>query len=868
VGTKEWERLEDLFHATLQLEVADRSDYLIRECSGDEELRRKVESLVTASQDAPAFIDTPAVSIGLRVLSVESNNSMIGKDVGPYKIISALGKGGMGEVYLAEDTRLGRKVALKFLSGEFVGDNWAKRQLIKEAQAVAMLDHPNICPVYGIEEDEGLSFIVMQYVEGETLSDLIHSGRLDPNEVLPLARQIVGALAEAHAHGIIHRDIKPKNIMVTPGGQVKVLDFGLAKTIQQKKSLELIEESVSHLSQNGLIPGTVAYMSPEQLRGERLDLRSDIFSLGTVLYELVEGQKLFARASEAETISAILTSEAPPLKNDHFNTGQLDQIINKCLEKDRDGRYHSASELLIELSTSPTTSSQPKSSRYLRPGAGIMFLALVLVSVFLYVGLQNTNSNAPTVNNLPPSTTPVYSLAVMPVTSENPDRSDDYLSDGLTESLINKFSSLSRLKVSPYTSVLGYKGKAIDPMAVGVDLKVDALLLGHIVQRGDKQVLQSKLVRAADGSQIWAGDGEIKWQTIFSLEDQLAKSVTDSLKLRLVDEETFLASHGTSSPEAFRQYMLGRYYWKNRDKENINKAIGYFKGAIKLDPIYARAYAGLADSYVLLSTVSFGKMSTEDAMTQASAAAKEALVLNPELVEAHTSLGVVSLRYEWDWQNAEKEFKWAIEMQSDYAPAHYWYSQLLLVTGRREEAVLESEKAKKLDPFSPPSVMNFCRTLSLSRQYDKAISCYDNLLAQNPKFEHAKYLRGLVYQRSGRYGEALLAFQSLYSTNRALAGAALGYAYGRAGMVDEALSVLTEMKALSKQRFVPPIEFAIIYIGLGDKENAFAWLEAAYKERFATLIYITVDPIFASLYTDPRYISLVQRLKLPLPSIS
>src|SRR5882672_5961488 len=342
------DQLEEIFHSALELGGAERAAYLAKACSGDGSLSGEVASLIAAFESGNGFMDQPAFDLGLKVMGGTVTGSMTGKEVGGYKILNPLGQGGMGEVYLGEDTRLGRKVALKFLSPEFVGDNWAKRQLIREAQAVAMLDHPNICAVHGIEEVAGQSFIVMQYVEGETLADLIRGKALDSDQILPLARQMVGALAEAHAHGIIHRDIKPKNIMVTPNGQVKVLDFGLAKTIP--KSLEDATESISQLSRDGLLVGTIAYMSPEQLRGERLDYRSDVFSLGTLLYEMAARRNPHAHDTNAEIISAIMVGDPQSLRQAAFNCPKdLDHIVGKCLQKDRADRYQSVSELVIDL---------------------------------------------------------------------------------------------------------------------------------------------------------------------------------------------------------------------------------------------------------------------------------------------------------------------------------------------------------------------------------------------------------------------------------------------------------------------------------------------------------------------------------------
>ena len=870
---KNWEHIESVFHAALPLDAVARAAHLERACAGDPELRLEVESLLAAFERRANFFEEGAFSFGLSVLSDDEGESLDGKQIGPYNILGQLGRGGMGEVYLAEDTRLGRKVALKFLSARLVHDNWAKRQMVKEAQAVAMLEHPNICTVHGLEEVDGHSFIVMQYVEGETLATLLRRQRTDGASALSFAQQIASALAEAHAHGIIHRDIKPQNIVVTADGHVKVLDFGLAKSVQRKRGGALDESS--RVSQSQMVVGTVSYMSPEQLRAERLDFRSDIFSLGTLLYELFAGGNPFARASAAETISAILTTQPPPLGSvSHDVSPGLERIVDKCLKKDRAGRYHSASELLYALGTlGQEDSSRPRLRKYLSLAAFALILLLFTLSAFAYVQLRSAQSpavspgeTAARAGQTPAS--PAHSLAVLPISQEGAGENVDYLADGLTESLISELSSVPELRIKAYTSVSGYKGKTADPQSAGRELGVDVVLSGKIIRRRNTLVLHSRLVRTADGSQIWDGEHPINLEDFLSPRNDIVKRVIDSLELRPQGERTVLASRGTENPKAFRQYMLGRYYWRNRDEENINKAIGYFNEAIKLDPVYAQAHAGLADSYVLLSTVSFGKTPTEEAMSKASAAAKEALALNDNLPEAHTSLGVVSLRYDWDWENAEREFKRAIELKPDYAPAHYWYSSLLIITGRREEAVAHSEIARKHDPFSPPSVMNVCRTLSLSRQYDRAIACYDKLLEKQPDYDHAQYLRGLVYQRSGRNKEALAIFQRLYKRNRALAGAALGYAYGKAGKAEEARKVLFEMEELSKRRYVPPQEFAIIHIGLGDNDSAFMWLEKAYQEHFPTLAYLAVDPIFSGLHSDARYAELLKRLKLPLPTSS
>ncbi len=845
-------QVEAIFHSALDLPAERRVAYLTEACSGNESLYLEVESLLSALEDSDGFLDHPALGLGMKVLSQNTKESMTGKSVGMYRVLAPLGKGGMGEVYLAEDTKLRRKVALKFLSPEFMGDNWAKRQLVKEAQAVAMLDHPNICSVYGIEEVEDHSFIVMQYVEGETLADLIRSQSLTPSKVLPLAQQMVSALAEAHAHGIIHRDIKTKNIMVTKGGQVKILDFGLAKTIQ-KQNLASAADSTSHLSQFGMLPGTVAYMSPEQLRGERLDYRSDVFSLGTVLYEMVTGKNPFAHESTAETISAILTVQPPRLRDSVPEASrELDQLVSKCLEKDLDERYQAVSALLYDLNNIPTGVKNYARWRSYANTRSIAFLVLLLLLITMAAFVYSRMTR-------------VYSLAVLPIVNET-SPVNDYLSHGLTDALTQKLSGLSQLRVKPLTAVSGYKANEVDLQSVGATLGVDALLIGKLVEEEGSLVLETTLVDSANGSRRSIGRNKLSLAEVFALPEEVSRELTSNLELWLrKTDNKHLAGRGTENAEAFRQYMLGRYYWRNRNKENIEKAIGYFNEAIRLDPLFAQAHAGLADCYVLMTIVAYGHMQTAEAMMKATAAAKEALDIDDSLPEAHTSLGVIALRYNWDWHEAEKKFLRAIQLKSDYAPAHYWYSHLLVITGRFDQAIAESELARNLDPFSPPSTMNFCRALAFARQYDRAVPCFDKLLKENPDYKIAQYMIGLIYQEIGRRDEATGIFEGLYKLDKALAGAALGYAYGRAGRREEALNILTEMKALSKQKYIPPQEFAIIYIGVGDSDNTFAWLQKAYEERFANLPYLKVDPLFSSLHSDPRFVTLVDRLKLPLP---
>jgi serine/threonine protein kinase/TolA-binding protein len=853
---KSWRQVEDIFHAALDFAGAERDVYLARACSGDAALRGEVESLLAAFEGRRDFMEEPVFRLGIEVFAGRRAGALEGKTLGPYRLIETLGRGGMGEVYLAEDTRLGRKVALKFISPELVDDTWAKRQLIREAQAVAMLDHPNICAVHGIEEVDGHSFIVMQYVEGKTLGELLREGRPDTERALRLSVQIAGAIAEAHAHGIIHRDVKPQNIVVTEDGQAKVLDFGLAKFMQQKQGRLGALAQQTETTQHGLIIGTVAYMSPEQLKAERLDYRTDVFSFGAVLYEMLSGEPPYARESRAETISAILTESPPPLKEAGDGVArQLERIACKCLERDKEGRYPSASELLYELGNAQEATRAHRRGRPL-PGLRAFAFAVLLVllaaaSIFAYLRL-----------------TKVRRVAVLPIINSTADPTVESLGNGFTESLINKLSKLSKLRVKPMTVVSGYNGRDIDAQRVGRDLQVDAVLVGRIVRQGDSLVLETNLVDAGDGAHLW-GERYSLDQHIFEAQEMVCERVASSLLLWLGGEEKrALAIRRTENVEALRHYMEGRYQLGVRDAQHVKEAIRHFEEAIRLDRAYAQAYAGLAECYVMLPSVAYGDTPPGEAMPKARAAAKQALELDDTLAEAHNSLGLVKLWYEWDWRGAEREFKLALELNPDYAPARYGYSNLLAVTGRWDEFVRESAAAKDLDPFSTRADMNFCRAFYLTRQFDKAGVCLKKILDDHPDDSLSRYVLGYVYLKQERNDDAVEVFEGIYVANKRLGMAPLGFAYARAGRRAEGLKILAEAERMYEREHLPAQELAVINMGLGRNDEAFAWLDKAYDERYAPHIYVPVDPLFDGLHADARFAALALRLGLLPPAAS
>ena len=848
------EQVEMLFHAALELAAADRSVYLSSACLGDKELCEEVESLIAAYENGNGFIDQPAFDLGMKLMSSNSSSSMVGQEIGEYKILRRLGKGGMGEVYLPEDTRLERPVALKFLSPEFVGDNWARRQLFKEAQAVAALDHPNICSVHDIKEIGEHIFIVMQYVEGETLADRIRARSLTATEVVQLAGQIISAIAEAHAHGIIHRDIKPKNIMVTPGGNVKVLDFGLAKTIKKRQSVAVKGDSSSHVSQINVIPGTVAYMSPEQLRGEKLDYRSDIFSLGTVFYEMACGKNPFAHGNNADVISSILTSDLPLLKESCPQAPrELGRIIRKCLEKDRRQRYQSASELLIDWDNyaNATRGRRTDLWQFVVRWAAAAVMLLLLAAVVVYTIRYWTRPRT---------------VAILPMVNESGDRDLNKVAAVLTESTINQLSGRAKLKVKAFSMVSGYK-EQIDPQKIGRELNVDHVVLGKIHRNDDSFILDIKMIDVEDGTQRWANSYRMELATYFSVPPEISNDLTSTLEPWSAQDEDRLQRARSIDPKARHEYVLGRYYWRNRDNNgSLKEAINHFDAAIKIAPAYAEAWAGLADCYLSGNVVSYADlgMDTAKAMQHAERAANDAVEIDPNLAEAHTSLGYVHLKIHWNWQEAEKEFERAIQLNPDYDLAYFGYSNLRTITGPDSKAIALSRRAKELDPFSPVARLNFCRSYYHARQLEEASVCFENLVKDRPDYTNGQYVRAFVYLQRGLIPQAIVSLEGLYVNDKRGNAGALGYAYGIAGNKEGAHRMLAELERLSKASYISPQEFMLVYLGLRDDEKTFYWLNRAADEHFAPTAYIGVDPMYDPIRSDPRFIAIANRLNIPL----
>lgn len=829
-----------------------------------------------------------------------------GTSVSYYRIASRLGAGGMGEVYLAEDTRLGRKVALKTLPPQFTKESDRIRRFEQEARAASALNHPNIITIFEVGRSDETNFIVTEFIEGQTLRQQMASGRMSLRDVLKVAIQVASALSAAHAAGIVHRDIKPENIMLRPDGYVKVLDFGLVKLTESLSA----EEEFDHESDTrilitdpSIVMGTPHYMSPEQARGFSVDARADIFSLGTVLYEMVAGRPPYDGSTPSDIIASILYKEPPLLARYSRDVpDELERIVTKALRKDREERYQTAKDIAIDLRnlrqqlafeeirerssasgitddskttggsretvvdlTRPSDFSsgdvqlfQSSGAQNLRTMSSAEYiitgirqrkrgLILTLLAIVLAVAsityFAGSNKKA------------VESIAILPFINASGDSNSDYLADGLTESLIKNLSQLPKLKVMSLISVLRYRGNEIDPRAVGKDLNVQAVLSGRITKRGDAVALNIELVDARDNTRIWGEQYTRKFSDILALQEEILGAMSQRLELKLDSTER-------KRMEAYKLYLMGRNYWNKRRPDDLKKGIEYFQQAIEKNPQDAKAFAGLADSYNLL--VVYGAMTPNDAFPKAKEAAEKALAIDDSLAEAHTSLGFVKTRYDWDWDGAEASFRRAIELNPNYSLAHQWYSNFLASVGRYQDAIDEAKRAQELDPLSLISNAQIGWMNFFARRNDEGAAACLKVIEMDGNFFSARRYYGLILEQKLQYEQAIEQFEKAreLSGGSPVVVAALGHAYALAGKRHEAEKILEELMDTSKTHKGSSYDIAVIYAGLADKEKAFEWLDKAYNERNDFLAYLKADPRFDPLRSDVRFDNLLHRLGL------
>ena len=799
---------------------------------------------------------------------------MIGQTISHYRIVEQLGAGGMGVVYKAQDSRLDRAVALKFLPDKLAQEPQALERFRREARAASALNHPGICTIYDIGEQDGRGFIVMEFIDGETLRHHIHRQALPLEEILRLGMQIAEALDAAHAEGIIHRDIKPANIFVTKRGQAKVLDFGLAKLLPKAVAAGgpgADGDDTDSTSIVGIISGTPSYMSPEQIRGDTLDARTDIFSLGLVLYEMATGRQAFSGPTGGVIIEAVLTRAPAPARNINPNIPEkLEEIINKALHKDKAQRYQHAAEVRNDLQQLDRGSDSGW-----RSAAGSTETVAARPTVAGEAESSHTGSSGPhTAQNVTTRTGAIRrervakiidSLAVLPFENASRDPENEYLSDGIAGSLINILATVPKLRVIAQSTVFRYKGREMDPQAVGRELNVKAVLTGRMMQSGGSLRIGTELVDVATGTQLWGAQYNRAPGDIFAIQDEISNEISEKLRLKLTRaEKKRLTKRQTHDVEAYGLYLKGRHHWNRWTEEGFYKAIEYFQQAAEKDPSYGLAYAGVADSYVLLGWNSY--LPPKDAFPKGKAAAMEALRLEPELSEAHTPTAAGLWLHDWKWPEAEKEFERSVALNPCYPTANHWYAEYLMTMGRHDEAIARMKKSQELDPLSLIISVAIGWTYYMARRYEDAVQQIRRTFELDPNYPVANWVLGLVLRKMGRFDEGIAEGEKgvRASGGSPLIRASLAQSFGAAGKTKEARKILDDLTILAKQKYVAPYFLAGIYVGLGDEQRAMESLEKSYEEHSHWLIYLHMDPGMDGLRSNLRFQELLQRVGLPL----
>jgi serine/threonine protein kinase/tetratricopeptide (TPR) repeat protein len=788
---------------------------------------------------------------------------MIGQTLGHYRVLEQIGAGGMGLVFRAHDQRLGRDVAIKVLPPGALTDEKARKRFRNEALALSKLNHPNIGTVHDFDTQDGVDFLVMELILGVTLDEKLAAGALPEKEIGLLGTQLAEGLAAAHQQGVVHRDLKPGNLRLVPDGRLKILDFGLAKLLEPATATAT---TTSWSGTHGAV-GTPPYMAPEQLFGAAADLRSDIWAAGAVLYEMATGRRPFP-GQGPKLIEGILHEPpaAPSTINRKVSPG-LEAIILKCLEKEPENRYHSAQEIAVDLRrlTSASTLVPVRRRRghtwLVLPLAAVTLVALAAVLIGLNVRAVRDpllgRSGAPQIR----------SLAVLPLANLSGDPEQDYFVDGMTEEMIMNLSKISALKVISRTSVMQYKGVKEPLPQIARELNVDAVVEGSVLKAQGRVRITAQLIDASTDRLLWAQSYDEDLKDVLALQAHVAQAIAAEIQVKLnPQEQTRLATVRPVEPEAYEAYLKGRSYWNRRNREAVLKGLEYFQEAARIDPTYALAYAGVADSYVVLESNQW--LSPGAAVPQARAAALRALEIDGTLAEAHTSLASIA-EADWDWATAEREYKRALELNPSYATAHQWYSYFLSKMGRHEEAVAQARRGVELDPRSLIIKVNVGQVLYTARRYDEAEKELLKILEVDPKFWPAHYCLGATYVQKGRFQEAIAELRRatvLSPGDDAVSDAvlaALGYTYARSGRKAEAQKVLDELKKLSSQRYVSGYRLALSYLSLGEKGEAIKRLEKAYKEHDPWVTWMGTEPMFEPIRSDPRIQDLLRRMNLP-----
>lgn len=910
-----WQQLDNLLNAALEKAPPERAAFLKQVCADDAELLNEVESLLRHYQNDDSFLENPPTELAAKFASdlatKHSTELTIGQKLNHYQLDRLLGRGGMGAVYLAHDTRLERQVAIKLLPHSSANNLERVQRFRQEARAISALNHPNILTIYEIGEamtEFGKThFIATEFVEGRTLRVCLNAGTLTLGEALDIAIQTANALAAAHKAGVIHRDIKPENLMLRPDGFVKVLDFGLAKLAERNADTNShVAESPSVKTKSGIVLGTASYMSPEQARGLDVDARSDLFSLGAVLYELISGCQPFFGATTGDVLAALLTTEPSALTRFIPKIpAELQRIVSRALAKELDARYQSATALhddlkqlkdeltlkaqlkrkadgnepiMLELplgaanpktptnsaqTNRTTTDNQPRRTASLRTWLSSKFksgpkpvwlVAVVLLIAIAALGVKRFGQQS--ANEVAPITT----LAVLPFANSQNDPKMDYLTDGLTEGVIDNLSQVTPLRVLARATVYSYKdrnkGHEFDPREAGKLLNVGAVVLGRLQQQGNLLLVRVELVDSASGALLWSEQYPRPMSDLPKVQGEITREVSSALKLRFSSaQQQQLSNRHTNNSEAYQHYLLGRHYLLEATRVSLEKALASYQQAIALDPNYALAYAGIAEYY---GAVSAQYMPPSEAIPKAIEAAQTAIRLDGALPEAHFVMARIHF-YNWNWTGCEYEAKRAIELNSNFAPAHQIYSSYLLHKKRYDEALREALLAKELDPLSPQSETALGGIFLFMRQYDQALSHYRKALELSQNNSVRRAMLGRVLTLQGKYDEAIAEFLLTFEAEPQPSYRAwLAYGYARAGQRNEALKLLRELESLAQRERVSPIYFARVYTGLGEKEKALYWLQKTFDEHSDHILLIGQDPVYDPLRAEPQFQTMVR----------
>jgi eukaryotic-like serine/threonine-protein kinase len=844
-----WSRVRQVFEAAVALPVEQRLSFVEESCRDDEAAHSEVVALLDAHQRSAGFLEIPAVTLLEDVVRPD----LSGRRIGPYEFESRIGRGGMGDVYRGRDTRLGRTIAIKVLAWHAATSVSARVRFEQEARTIAALNHPHICALYDVGSGDGVDFLVMEFLEGETLAARLTRGPMHDSEVIAIAAQIASALDRAHRTGIVHRDLKPSNIILTESG-AKLLDFGIAKLHDGDvgRDPRRAHDTPSMLTGAGGILGTVAYMSPEQVRGEPVDARSDMFSLGTMLYEMLRGSRPFAGQNTEDLCAAILRGAAAI--PDFDDARGLDIILKRLLQPDREHRYPDAAAMHADLQR---LHRAPAGKGWWRSAAAL--LALTIVGAAVWLLLSRDDAPAQPVSS-------VRAVAVLPFTPlAASDGDSDYLGVALADALVTELGAVDTVAVRPSSGMARFAASGTDPVAIGRALNAELVVHGAIQRAGDQLRVTVHLVRVGDGLTVWSERFNARWTDVFSVQDAIAEQVASALAVPLTrDDRVRVQRRRPGNVDAYEAYLKGRYFWNMRTAEGLTRALGYFEDALRRDANYAQAHAGLADTYAVLGSTALAALPPREAGPKAIAAAARALEIDGTLAEAHVSYAFAVYSYEWDWARGEEHFRRAIALDADYATAHYWYSLFLDQLGRLDEAAAEAQLAVELEPLSPVGTYAVGLTHYCARRFDRAREYARRILEVDPEYPLGLRLLGSTLVAEGRFMEAIEPYEQLAraAPDNSLYAGWLAHVYGRAGRSQEARQILSRFNTPKSGGNVAAANIAIGYIGVGDHEAALSWLEQAYDDHSQALTYLKIDPVYDPLRGDARFAALVRRVGL------